>query len=428
MPLPLIFVGGAVGAAIAYAAIRDTNKDKLNESLVKELVEWRKFCAQLMSSRSDKTASSAGKSHIHTGSSLQASSSSLEIQNEDGGIILSISEINDPKPESWKSVHESGKSSISRLNPLLSAVPLAAIGGNVATTKYMVVQCAGVLTKVADGEGFRAIVRDGKKIVEQARLFSPEQLTRIVTVGAVWQIASIAVAQKHMHDINEKLQIIDRKIGEIQKFQENERTSKILACRKYFQQIYEDIKQENLSTNSQIGIEFQCQKMQEIEEHLRLEIKAKIDEIMGNKFGDEFDRILKQWMKNMLELMVCIETRILGYQLMAIGGQDPNSVDNRLGGIRQEIARVEDDVSLLANHIVETVSEEASFWGNLGKVEQSLALLQSLGIPDKIGSSLDHVGEEVAIARSIVQQRQAPQEIVLKVNEGKIEGFSIAES
>lgn len=427
MPLPLILVGVGAGVSLLYSAYRDINKDELNERMATELSEWRKFCEQLVSSRSDKAASSASASTLRRHSVAQASSSSLEIQNEYGETALSISEIDDPRPRRWKNMHDSEKNSISRLNPLLSTVPLAAIAGNVATTRYMVVQCTGTLRKAADGEGFRAIVRDGKKIVEQARLFSPEQLTRIVTVGAVWQIASIAVAQKHLHDINEKLQVIGRKVEEIHTFQKNERTSKILACRKYFQQIYEDIRQDNLSINSQIGIESQCVKMQEIEEHLCLEVEGMAQEIVENQFGEDLDNVLQKWAENMRELMICIETRILGYQLMAIGSEDPNLVDNRLGRIRDDIERVKDNVRGLANYVVKILSEDASFWDNLGKVERSLEVLQELRIPEKIGSSLDRVGEEVAVARNIVEQRKAPQEVMLKINGGKIEGFAVAE-
>lgn len=428
MPLPPFLVGLVAGPIAGYAVVRDLNKDKLNERLTNELSEWRKFCEQLVPGRPDKAPGPDRPSISRRKSAVSTSSPRLEIQNETGELALSISEIADPRPQRWTSVNDSDKDSVSRLNPLLSAAPLAAIGGNIATTKYMVVQCTGVLTKAAGGEGFRAIVRDGKTIVEQARLFSPEQLTRIVTVGAVWQIASIVVGQKHLHDINEKLQAIGRKVEEVHKFQKNERTSKILACRKYFQQIYEDIKQETLSINSQIIVESQCVKIQGIEEHLCLEVEGVVRKVPENKFGEDFDQMLQKWAENMRELMICIETRLVGYQLMAIGSEDPNWVDNRLDGVWRDIERVENNISLLINHIIETLSKEASFWSNLGKVEQSLAVLQDLQIPDHIGKSLNHTRMEVGVAQSIVEQRKAPQEILLKVNGGQIEGFSVVEN
>ncbi len=427
MPLPPVLLVGVAGG-VGYAVLRRINKDKLNERLTNELREWRKFREQLVPGRSDKAPGPDRASVFRKNSAVSTSSPRLEIQNETGELALSISEIADPRPQRWTSVNESDNDSISRLNPLLSAVPLAAIGENIATTKYMVVQCTGALTKAVDGEGLRAIVRDGKKILEQARLFSPEQLTRIVTVGAVWQIASIVVAQKHLHDINEKLQVIGRKVEEIHKFQKNERISKILTCRKYFQQIYEDIKQENLSTNTQISIELQCVKMQEIEEQLCLEMEGIAREVSENQFGEDFDEMLQNWAENMQELMVCIETRIVGYRLMAIGSEDPNFVDNRLGGVWRDIERIENDINLLTNHIIETLSKEASFWSNLGKVEQSLSVLQDMQIPDNIGKSLNHARTEVGVAQSIVEQRKAPQEILLKVNGGQIEGFSVVEN
>lgn len=437
MPFPVIPVAFAVLTKFAiwgareYVTSRKEHKDELNERLEKERREWRQFNAELVSSQTDKAASLDSEPIFHRNSAAQTpqtSPSSLEIQNENGEMALSISEIMDPRPRRWTTVDESEKNPISRLNSLLSAVPLAAISGDVSTTKYMVVQCTGVLTKAKNGEWFTPLVHGKKGIVEQAKLFSPEQLTRIVTVGALWQIASIAMAQKHLHDINEKLQMIDRKVEEIHTYQKNERKSKISACRKYFQQIYDDIKQGYLSNDSQNVIENQCVELMGFEGHLRDQAKEAEIKMTKSQLGKDFDEMLQQWVEKMREWFICIETRLLGYQLMVIMGADAIFLDNRVDEIRRDMESRKSEVILFSDYIVETLVKKASFWGNLDEVEQSLAVLQDLQIPDTIGKSFDHAREEVSVARSIVEQRKTPQEILLKVNGGQIEGYSVVEN
>ena len=267
-----------------------------------------------------------------------------------------------------------------------------------------------------------------KGIKEHARLFDPTQLSGIIGIGTLWQIASIVVAQKHLHDISEKLQVISRRIEDIHAFQKDHRRSIILGCRKYFEQAYADIKFGRISSSLQSAIEAQCVELMKVEEHLRLDLRKNADAVKRSELGKKFNELLPNWIDDMRILFVCIETRLLGYQLMAIGSEDADAMDNRLDGIRHDIEGLQKSAILFSRHIDDVLSKEVSFWENISRVEESLDMLKELQPRKELGKSFEHADEEVGLAQNIIEQRKAPQEILLKVNGGKIEGFSVAEA
>ena len=64
----------------------------------------------------------------------------------------------------------------------------------------------GTLARAADGSGLLPFVRGPNgRIVEQARLFDAANLQRMVSAAALWQVASVIVAQKHLADISGRL-------------------------------------------------------------------------------------------------------------------------------------------------------------------------------------------------------------------------------
>ena len=424
-----------------YVDYRNKNKNKVNKRRRKELRAWRKWRQQLESKRFDQDSNSdemsASRRHLAYSKVLHDSPFSLEIQNENGETAISISEIGDPKPRRWETVRESGENPISRLTSLLQAGPLAAIREEVGKSKYMevfldkykIADLASVNPDKAVKEGAkRAFVVENGRIKEHAQLLEPNQLMEIISAGLAWQIASLAVAQKHLHDINKKLEAIDRKIEDVHAFQKNERISQILGCRKYFVQISEDI--ENgiiIPGRSKTVIESQCVEILKVEEHLRLDLKEAFDRMKEAELGEEFSEQLSGSVELVQQLFFCIETRLLGYSLMAIECEDENFVSNRLNGVRRDMGYLEGLVAHFADCIVDKLGEEASFWGNIGKFEEALSVLKHLQLRDEFEKLFGHVYEEFKMARSIIEQRKEPQEILLKVNGEKIEGFAVAE-
>lgn len=126
---------------------------------------------------------------------------------------------------------------IDRLSPLLQAIPGLAVASETARSQLMEVVINGPLAKVANGEGFRAFSIEGGRIREHAKLFEPERLQNLVNSAALFQIASVVVAQKHLADISAKLNDIKAGIDAIALHLADQRRSEITGALKYLGQV-----------------------------------------------------------------------------------------------------------------------------------------------------------------------------------------------
>ena len=110
------------------------------------------------------------------------------------------------------------------------AAPALMTAAEVANKHIMEVVIHGDLAKAADGNGLRAFSRaTNGKFTEHARLYHADSLSNLVNAAAVWQIASVVVAQKHLADINRKLEDLQNGVNRISDFQHTERKTRILA-------------------------------------------------------------------------------------------------------------------------------------------------------------------------------------------------------
>lgn len=104
------------------------------------------------------------------------------------------------------------------------AAPTAAANIAFHSQTHMVVKVSGELAPAKDVlGGFRGFSTAGGLIKENAILFDPSKLATVLTGAAVWQIASIIVAQKHLADISASLRRVESKVDELQKYLEADR-------------------------------------------------------------------------------------------------------------------------------------------------------------------------------------------------------------
>lgn len=110
------------------------------------------------------------------------------------------------------------------------AAPALMTAAEVANKHIMEVVIHGDLAKAADGNGLRAFSRaTNGKFTEHARLYDADSLSNLVNAAAVWQIASVVVAQKHLADINRKLEDLQDGVNRVSDFQQTERKTRIQA-------------------------------------------------------------------------------------------------------------------------------------------------------------------------------------------------------
>lgn len=163
----------------------------------------------------------------------------FDLVNQNNQSVIKITEYS----EEWGDGEEKDEldsKSISRLNNLLSSLQIGTATTAVTSKNLMVCNIEyDKLIQANDGSGALGLIRKGEsnRISGQARFHEPENLKNLVKVTAVMNAASLLVAQKHLADINERLQEIEKQLQGISAHLHNERTTKILAFKEDLERI-----------------------------------------------------------------------------------------------------------------------------------------------------------------------------------------------
>lgn len=119
------------------------------------------------------------------------------------------------------------------LEPIMLVAPSMATAAMAGSKQLMEVVINGNLVAAVDGNGFRAMAMGANGIKENARLFKPVNLQNVANAAAIWQLASVVVAQKHLADISETLKRVESKVDGIQSFMEEQRFAVIQSVMHY---------------------------------------------------------------------------------------------------------------------------------------------------------------------------------------------------
>lgn len=424
MPLPPILIGAASGLAGSIAAYKYKAHKKKNAEIRKaEITKWRKLRRKFHHRRSSQDFPGKGKPDPEF---RTQDSPALEVTDGSGETVLSIAKVPDPDLAKWEEVRgdKGKKSQLSRLNPLLSAVPNLGVAGHVGTTNYAMVSVPlEILSKSSVSEnGLRAIVRDGGgKIKEHAELFKPELLTGMVSIGAIWTIASVALAQKHLHDISGKLDTISKQLEGIGRFQKEERLSKIEGTLREFMQMKREMSDYNFDHIPADAVASECIQLSKIQSHIVRDVSRAIEELDNmDGLGPEFDDKIKSVVTLLNEFGLCVIAKLHGYQIMAVRSENTGWLDGRLDDL-------EGDIESLTGHHDSTVDAVLDKLAKDRHSPDSLRLLADLRSSGELESIVGSVEEERDKTRECVWSRHEPVSVLLKVSGGEIEGFALAE-
>jgi hypothetical protein len=182
-----------------------------------------------------------------------------------------------------------GAGGVDRFAPLIQAIPSLAVGNEVAAHRYLKVVVNGPLAQAADGDGLRGFVRgaDGK-FTEHGRFYEDDRLKNLVSGAAIFQIASIVVAQKHLADISRKLGEIQEGVTRIEAFQRNERKSGINGTLQYLHQIAPVLLAGHLSSSIRDELETSERTLGMIQDHVLTDLRAILTEVETLKDPDNF--------------------------------------------------------------------------------------------------------------------------------------------
>lgn len=163
----------------------------------------------------------------------------ISVQSENGVTIFSMQEIKTYPVNAIEISDDIEQKITSMISPILSSAPN--IAKNIHSIqsyeavfspqmKKLLQKGVATIHKDKQGELLPQIIHtgtDGKKgqIIKKARLKSGATPANLALLG--WQIASMITAQKHLMDINNKLESISKEIRNIQEFLEQELFSQI---------------------------------------------------------------------------------------------------------------------------------------------------------------------------------------------------------
>ncbi len=251
--------------------------------------------------------------------------------------------------------------SISRLSALCLAVPSLLVTVEASGKRWMEVVIHGDLVRAADGNGLRAFAMNGKGISEHARLFEAKNLQHVINAAAVWQIASVVVAQKHLADISQKLDEIKTGIQHISQFLANQRKSRILATYDYLGQVYLSIKGGDLPISSRINLENCERDLLEIQHHLEMEYDQKVKEQVKHTetFGTEdltndIGKKIEELEELTRDMSLCLKTRMVAWYVLSLFPGDPQLKLARRASIQKSI----DSLSTLAPRLETNIKKE----------------------------------------------------------------------
>lgn len=267
-------------------------------------------------------------------------------------------------------------SKIDLLSPAFQAAPSLLTGAQVNGGKYMKVVINGPLAKCKDGNGFRGFTLDkNRKITEHARLFETKNLKSLVNAAAVWQVASVIVAQKHMADIKESLDEIKQGVDDIKDFLESQRRSVVTEAMEYLDQARKAVAQGELPDVLRHQLEAVERDLVKTQHHLLDDIKKLITttsalehkEWFGtedffneiNRHQGKLEEVRRQW-------LLCVQVRTANWQVLSAFPGDDALKSARLSSILASLNDLTSDGSLgaTATEQMRRKINEIEHWAN----------------------------------------------------------------
>lgn len=272
---------------------------------------------------------------------------------------------------------------IARLSALLQAAPALLVAAESSGKRLMEVTINGDLARAADGNGFRAFALGSKGITEQARLFDVKNLQNLVNASAVWQIASVVVAQKHLADISQKLDEIQNSVKGISQFLDNQRKARIQSTYDYLLQVYRAVQAGELSTSVRIQLEGCERDLLEIHRHLIDELQQLLDQKIKHSetFGSEdlssgiYNKIEKI-QKLASDLQMCLRTRIGAWHILSVFPGEANLSKSRRGSIEASVQEIAKLGALLPGALDSEIGNIKAFWNKQSTLDSRKSILR----------------------------------------------------
>lgn len=261
---------------------------------------------------------------------------------------------------------------ISTLNQLIGCIPSLLIQKEVSQNNIAVLDIPlEKLKEAKDENGLRAFIMGDKGIERNARIFEPEKLRKLVNTGVLINLASTLVAQKHLADINQKLNNINEGIENIKKFLEDERESKIIVAYEDVNQVYSSLLKGEKDTGL-CDLNIHIYPLKVINEHIQKDIKKLIHKIKFLKNIQDKNKLelFKKINQYCEELKLCCNTQIAVYSVLFMVNKEQCNLNN-INYLCENIKSFLNESSRKLNEYLDNLLEKSRSIFNLNSTDLS---------------------------------------------------------
>lgn len=208
------------------------------------------------------------------------------VQNLAGENAIAVTELPSALFEKVSGKSRKPPKAVSRLNALLQAGPMGALAAQGVPKNVFEVAINGPLLNAKDSAGnviegtYRAMTNGGSGgIKEHGLLTKPENLSNAMKAAAVWQVASVVVAQKHLADISEKLDGIVTTLSHVEAKLNAQRQGALMGAMDTLKEVSVPILQGEHTPHNRQTLEDQYQKMMDKKHEIHLTLREQIQKL-----------------------------------------------------------------------------------------------------------------------------------------------------
>lgn len=324
-----------------------------------------------------------------------------------------------------------------RLSAGFQAVPALLVEKGHRGKQLMEVVISGELVRAKDGVGLRAWAVDAdNKISEHAKLLDTNDLQSMVNAAAVWQIASVIVAQKHLADISAKLEDIRKGIQNVAHFLDEGRRAKVSGTYEYLELAASAIAKGELSPAIRSELESCDRELLQIQHHLQQELERRCtqaiehNELAGT--GDlEKEAVAKyEKLKDLAkDMRLTIKTRALAWHVLSLYPGEPALKQARMEGLLRSADEVENRLQSIEESAERDCQQFTSFWNK----KETLAIRRTnvreaaWALASDLRNVTSQAKTEVRVSHTSLLTHDAPTYVFFEVEDGHIGEFRVAE-
>lgn len=254
------------------------------------------------------------------------------------------------------------------LEPIMQVAPSVRTAVMANSRRLMEVVVNGDLAAASDGNGLRAWVTNADGIKEHGRLFEPKSLQNVANATAIWQLASVAVAQKHLADISATLQRVESKVDDIQRYMEADRFTVIQSALNYLRVAKDAVAKGEFLERTRNKLEDFDIELERVGlsliDQIRRETEGKIEH---DTFGSEGEyqsalRKHRSLSRHVEELTFCNEVRLANWYLCSLYPDQSKMLEPRLTQIRATLEQTNGLRQCLAQAVEADCDKIEAFW------------------------------------------------------------------